>query len=126
MKTHTDDLDLRQTLAECHQRIRELRAALAASQGRVVELEGQKQALEETVRNSAPGLWTEDRVGALPPQIRMRPARPIPPSPESAPAAGETESPPPVLALMLIVITSTNMPVTGSAGYCRFRGGLGT
>ncbi len=31
-----------------------------------------------------------------------------------------------VLAQMLIVITSTNIPVTGSAGYCRFRGGLGT
>ncbi len=27
-----------------------------------------------------------------------------------------------LLGLMLIVITSTNMPVTGSAGYCRFRG----
>ncbi len=30
-----------------------------------------------------------------------------------------------LLALMLIVITSTNMPVTGSAGYSRFRRGLG-
>ncbi len=30
-----------------------------------------------------------------------------------------------MLTLMLIVITSTNMPVTGSAEYWRFRGGLG-
>ena len=27
-----------------------------------------------------------------------------------------------LLALMLFVITSTNMPVTGSAGYSRFQG----
>ena len=45
MKAYTEDLDLPQTLAECHQSIRELQATLAASQGRVVELEGQKQAV---------------------------------------------------------------------------------
>ena len=103
MKTHTDDLDLPQTLAECHRHIRELRAALAASQGRVVELEEQKQALEETVRDLAHRVFGRktERQRASGSAAPANPEAPRaadatdPPSPASAPVADETEGPPP-------------------------------
>jgi hypothetical protein len=61
MKRSATELILPNTLAECHARIQQLRAELAASQPRVTDLEAQNLTLQVLVRVLADQVLEQER-----------------------------------------------------------------
>ena len=87
MKTHAGELELPQTLSECHVCIQQLMADLAESQARVAELEGQNQALAAKVRDLAHRVFGRKSERQTPSEVAA------PEAPDAPTASGPTDTP---------------------------------